>query len=570
MKKNNIIIFIFFFLFNYFFLSSSFNILPYKKISLTNYPYINKISSTIPTYIPTTLKSNINNNFIALAEKSTSNINQLLQQSTSFSSVFSQINEKLTNSLGNLPATGLLALFSSSLSYIISTKFKFSPILSLILVGLCFGPYHLNLIKDVHTLEKLGEIGILFFIYEMGLEINQNKINDIKKYYLIGIKQYLLSTLAFFFILKSKFFNFNSLISIIISSCLSLSSSVIAINLLDNQGNKKKLYGKISLIILLLQDIIVVPLLILLEVLLKNIKSSVPIIHDVVSTSVHGHVSEAIGNGEVTESLSTFAINLILKSVGAVSLIFLLNKKIFPKLFEILFNVKEKDLLKQIKELKNSHSTSHSISSPSTNSSSITPTDSISLKNEDKLINKTNENKIQNKIENNEEDDDSHHREETEIEKSLPREKLIVFLLTSVPMLSYFTKSLGLNETFGPFLSGLLINSNGFTYKIEQEIKILKEIFLNFFFLSIGSSINIKFFLSNFFLINKILFLLILVKTIITAFASLSSSNSFISLPEAIHSGLLISQSGEFALVVFAMARNFGKKSFIILFLFLY
>lgn len=62
--------------------------------------------------------------------------------------------------------------------------FKFlgtSPILGFLLAGTLLGPGGFNLVNDVHMIDVLGELGIVFFLFEMGLELSLERLNAMRK-----------------------------------------------------------------------------------------------------------------------------------------------------------------------------------------------------------------------------------------------------------------------------------------------------------------------------------------------------------------------------------------------------
>jgi CPA2 family monovalent cation:H+ antiporter-2 len=60
-------------------------------------------------------------------------------------------------------------------------KLNLSPILGFLFMGTVIGPSCLHWIHDVHTIDMLGELGIVFFLFEMGLELSIARLNAMKK-----------------------------------------------------------------------------------------------------------------------------------------------------------------------------------------------------------------------------------------------------------------------------------------------------------------------------------------------------------------------------------------------------
>ncbi|EGB12377.1 hypothetical protein AURANDRAFT_9521, partial [Aureococcus anophagefferens] len=47
-----------------------------------------------------------------------------------------------------------------------------SPILGFLATGVALGPHGLGVISDLRTTEALAELGVVFFLFEMGLELS--------------------------------------------------------------------------------------------------------------------------------------------------------------------------------------------------------------------------------------------------------------------------------------------------------------------------------------------------------------------------------------------------------------
>ncbi|KAL6847190.1 hypothetical protein ACP4OV_023043 [Aristida adscensionis] len=160
-----------------------------------------------------------------------------------------------------------------------------SPILGFFCAGVVLNQF--GLIRNLTDVKLLSEWGILFLLFEMGLELSLSRLKALARYaFGIGLPQVLLSTLAFTAFelppngavgTKILQFLFNSrpdLVNIrsvdeaiVIGAALSLSSSAFVLQLLAEKGELPTRFGSATLGILLLQDIAVVPLLVILPVL---------------------------------------------------------------------------------------------------------------------------------------------------------------------------------------------------------------------------------------------------------------------------------------------------------------
>ncbi|KAM1794100.1 hypothetical protein ACFX11_034615 [Malus domestica] len=162
---------------------------------------------------------------------------------------------------------------------------KASPILGFFFAGIVLNQF--GLIRNLTDVKVLSEWGILFLLFEMGLELSFSRLKALAKYaFGMGLTQVILSTLAFTafelppngaigtqiltFLFNSRpdLVNIRSIDeAVVIGAALSLSSSAFVLQLLAEKGELPTRFGSATLGILLLQDIAVVPLLVILPVL---------------------------------------------------------------------------------------------------------------------------------------------------------------------------------------------------------------------------------------------------------------------------------------------------------------
>ncbi|KAF4381031.1 hypothetical protein F8388_011953 [Cannabis sativa] len=183
---------------------------------------------------------------------------------------------------------GLDTLTFLAVTVIVVPAFKIikaSPILGFFFAGVILNQF--GLIRNLTDVKVLSEWGILFLLFEMGLELSFARLKALAKFaFGLGLTQVILSTLAFtafelppnnaigtrilefLFHSRSDLVNIRSVDeAIVIGAALSLSSSAFVLQLLAEKGELPTRFGSATLGILLLQDIAVVPLLVILPVL---------------------------------------------------------------------------------------------------------------------------------------------------------------------------------------------------------------------------------------------------------------------------------------------------------------
>lgn len=170
----------------------------------------------------------------------------------------------------NILTAIFLAISFATIFNIIFKRYGISHIIGYILSGTIISYiFNFNGI-DIHSLQLIGEFGIVFLMFTIGLELNFEKIKKMKEILLVnGFMQVILSSIVIFtlshFIFKLEF---NT--SIIVSLAFSLSSTAIVLTYLKESKDIYTPYGEKSLGILIFQDLAVIPILLLITFLTND------------------------------------------------------------------------------------------------------------------------------------------------------------------------------------------------------------------------------------------------------------------------------------------------------------
>ena len=78
------------------------------------------------------------------------------------------------------------------------------------------------------------------------------------------------------------------------------------------------------------------------------------------------------------------------------------------------------------------------------------------------------------------------------VAKSNSQEAFISIILSTVLLMSFVTKGVGLSDTLGAFLAGLLLSETKFKYQIESDIAPFRGLLLGIFFMTVGFSIDLN------------------------------------------------------------------------------
>jgi CPA2 family monovalent cation:H+ antiporter-2 len=117
------------------------------------------------------------------------------------------------------------------------------------------------------------------------------------------------------------------------------------------------------------------------------------------------------------------------------------------------------------------------------------------------------------------------------------------------------TSAVGLSPALGAFLGGLLFGSSEYRHQVEVDIEPFKGLLLGLFFMSVGMTIDLGLLGSEFFAVIAAVAALFLLKS---ALAAAAARLFGIPTPAAIEAGMLMAGAGEFAFVLFTLARGEG------------
>jgi Kef-type K+ transport system membrane component KefB/Trk K+ transport system NAD-binding subunit len=159
-------------------------------------------------------------------------------------------------------------------------------IIGYIISGIIIGPFALNVLEYNETISVFSEFGIAFLLFIVGLHLSPKVIKEVGKISLLaGMGQVIFTSLIGYLIALG--FGFSSLISIYIAIAITFSSTIIVMKLLSDKDSLDKLYGKISIGFLLIQDVIAIIALIIVS----TFSNGIDIPNLMVNTFIRGIVA---------------------------------------------------------------------------------------------------------------------------------------------------------------------------------------------------------------------------------------------------------------------------------------
>jgi len=340
----------------------------------------------------------------------------------------------------------IVLLLATALVHPVMNLFGLSPVLGFLFAGMLLGPAGLQWVSDVETTTKLAELGVVFFLFEMGLELELERLKSVgRDAFTLGTAQFLLTT----FLIGSLALKAGATgaVALVLGGGLALSSSAFVIQLLNEKGELASRFGRASFGILLLQDLAVVPLLVV--------------------TPLLGGTGAQLGA----------ALRLaVIKSVSALSFIFVFGRYMLQYVYRLVASARDQT-------------------------------------------------------------------------------SFLAITLVTVLSMAGFTAALGLSDTLGAFLAGVLLAETKYRYQIEADIAPFRGLLLGLFFITTGFAIDLKVAIASWPLILGGTLTLLALKTAIT---TLVCAVGGLKLTAALRSGLLLSQGGEFSFVIFALAQQHG------------
>lgn len=340
--------------------------------------------------------------------------------------------------------TILVFLAAAVLAVAMFRKLNASPVVGYLMAGALIGPHGIGFIPDSGSTSQIAEFGVMFLLFIIGLELSWERLQAMRRnVFGVAVAQVLICTAIATSGLHALGLSYK--VAAVIGGALSLSSTALVMQILEEKQQNASQLGRLSLAVLLVQDLAAVPLLVVIPVL--------------------AHPEMSLGR-ELFE--------LGGKAALALGLILLTGRMLLGHLFRVIASL---------------------------------DTPEIST----------------------------------------------AFTLMLVLGTGYVTQLAGLSLPLGAFLAGLLMAETEYRHQVEADVLPFKGLFLGLFFMATGMSVSIGSLLQNFPLIIAFTLSIMLLKTaVIGCLCRLFSFSSTL----AVQAGLLLSQGGEFAFIVFSLAEN--------------
>jgi len=148
-------------------------------------------------------------------------------------------------------------------------KLKIPSIVGFLVAGAALGPHGFGMIREIREVELLAEVGVILLLFTIGLEISLKNLKRIRSAVLGGgFSQVLLTLLVTAAIAYPFLGKLNE--SIFTGFLVALSSTAIIMKMLLDRAEMDSPHGRLSMGILIFQDLCVVPLMLLIPILAGN------------------------------------------------------------------------------------------------------------------------------------------------------------------------------------------------------------------------------------------------------------------------------------------------------------
>src|SRR6185503_7566550 len=168
-----------------------------------------------------------------------------------------------------------IILVAALIGGFIAQRLQQPLILGYIIAGILVGPYTGGVtVTEIHDIELLAEIGVALLLFALGLEFNFKKLQRVRAIAFLGTPIQIILTIILGYVM-GRFLGLSSYQSIWFGALISLSSTMVILKTLMAQGSLGSLSSRIMIGMLIVQDLAVVPLMLILPEL-NNLEQSLP------------------------------------------------------------------------------------------------------------------------------------------------------------------------------------------------------------------------------------------------------------------------------------------------------
>lgn len=165
-----------------------------------------------------------------------------------------------------LLTAGVIYLVAAVLVVPVAARLGIGAVLGYLLAGIAIGPWGLGFISDVDEILHFSELGVVFLMFIIGLELNPAKLWSLRRsIFGVGAAQVIFSAAILGVLLWLSDFSWQA--AVIGGIGLAMSSTAMALQLMRDKGMNRSESGQLGFSVLLFQDLAVIPALALVPLL---------------------------------------------------------------------------------------------------------------------------------------------------------------------------------------------------------------------------------------------------------------------------------------------------------------
>ncbi|MBC7906110.1 MAG: cation:proton antiporter [Rhodospirillaceae bacterium] len=321
-------------------------------------------------------------------------------------------------------------------------RLRISPVLGYLVAGSVVGPAGLGLMVNDEGSRGLAELGIIFLLFMIGLELSWERLRVIR-HFIFGLGSAQMLVTGGLAAAGVALGGFPPQGALVVGLALAFSSTAFVLQILHERGEVNSQLGRVAVAVLILQDLAVVPLLVM--------------------------IPQLGGDGLSMMWALTLALT---KAIVAMAVIFLVARLALRPAFHLVADTRSPEVF-------------------------------------------------------------------------------VAAALFTVIGTSFATEAMGLSQSLGAFLAGVMLASTEYRHQIEADLQPVRGLLMGLFFLTVGMTIDPAALLHHLPQVTIGVLLLVSGKALVLTILALAFR---FSLASSLHLGLLLAQGGEFAFVVLARA----------------
>ncbi len=150
---------------------------------------------------------------------------------------------------------------------VVCTRIRIPATVGFLLTGVLCGPSLLGVVDDMQAINVLSELGVALLLFTIGMELSGDALARLKRPVFLGGSLQIGLTIATVMLVYVFALNESVSMAIFVGCLVSLSSSAIVLRFLQQKGTTNTPTGRLTLAILVFQDIMIAPMLLLIPLL---------------------------------------------------------------------------------------------------------------------------------------------------------------------------------------------------------------------------------------------------------------------------------------------------------------